>query len=293
MCNNIGYAGEDVVLEVGCCGGTTTSIIGKHCRLVVGIDQTAAEIAIANRRFALPGKVRFEVMDAFDMAAVLRLQKDIGCQFTKVFIDINGSRDIGTICDCMDKIQKVLRPELVVVKSVKLRTLLYQCTAWDARGTESLADEERDTATCTRSANRTSRDASLHVVGGRKDGSAGVDQGLVAETGGRYLWTTAGCRDEGIPVGHTRYSWGAGDETRSIWQVFHGGCSGLPVGHTRYSWWGAREDSRVGSGRREDSRVGSGSDVGSTSMVSLQPAPPLGSGAPPSPRAPPSGAGTL
>ena len=133
-----------MVLEVGCCGGTTTSIIGKHCRLVVGIDQTAAEIAIANRRFALPGKVRFEVMDAFDMAAVLRLQKDIGCQFTKVFIDINGSRDIGTICDCMDKIQKVLRPELVVVKSVKLRTLLYQCTAWDARGTESLAGEERE-----------------------------------------------------------------------------------------------------------------------------------------------------
>ena len=67
------------MLEVGCCGGTTTSIIGKHCRLVVGIDQTAAEIAIANRRFALAGKVRFEVMDAFDMAAVLRLQKDIGC----------------------------------------------------------------------------------------------------------------------------------------------------------------------------------------------------------------------
>ncbi len=50
-----------------------------------------------------------QVMDAFDMAAVLRLQNKIGRQFNKVFIDINGSRDIGTVCDCMDKYQKVLR----------------------------------------------------------------------------------------------------------------------------------------------------------------------------------------
>jgi hypothetical protein len=48
-----------------------------------------------------------QVMDAFDMAAVLRLQSKIGRQFNKVFIDINGSRDIGTVCDCMDKYQKV------------------------------------------------------------------------------------------------------------------------------------------------------------------------------------------
>eukprot|EP00961_Rhodomonas_salina_P200903 2710394-Rhodomonas_salina.1 len=35
------------VLEVGCCGGTTTSIIGRHCNYVMGIDQTKAEIEIA------------------------------------------------------------------------------------------------------------------------------------------------------------------------------------------------------------------------------------------------------
>jgi len=81
---------RDVVLEVGCCGGTTTSIIGvrdataarraartrapadggaadafapagRHCGFVVGIDQTAAEIAIANKRFRVPGRVEFEV----------------------------------------------------------------------------------------------------------------------------------------------------------------------------------------------------------------------------------------
>ena len=47
-------------------------------------------------------------MDAFDMPAVLRLQSKIGRQFNKVFIDINGSRDIGTVCDCLDKYQKVI-----------------------------------------------------------------------------------------------------------------------------------------------------------------------------------------
>ena len=94
---------------------------GRHCALVVGIDQTRAEIAIAIKRFRIPGKVEFEVMDAFDMQAVLQLQKRIGVKFNKVFIDINGSRDIGTVCDCMDKYQKVLAPELIVLKSIKLR----------------------------------------------------------------------------------------------------------------------------------------------------------------------------
>jgi len=51
-------------------------------------------------------RVRPQVMDAFDMPAVLRLQDKIGRQFNKVFIDINGSRDIGTVCDCLDKYQK-------------------------------------------------------------------------------------------------------------------------------------------------------------------------------------------
>ena len=34
---------------------------GRHCGFVVGIDQTAAEIAIANKRFRVPGRVEFEV----------------------------------------------------------------------------------------------------------------------------------------------------------------------------------------------------------------------------------------
>jgi precorrin-6B methylase 2 len=101
---------DDVVLEVGCCGGMTTHLVGRCCPqgMAIGIDQTAAEIAIAKKRFAIEGRVEFYEMDAFDMAAVIKLQKQISRRFNKVLIDINGSRDIGTVHKCLDKLQKTL-----------------------------------------------------------------------------------------------------------------------------------------------------------------------------------------
>jgi hypothetical protein len=47
-------------------------------------DQTEAEILIAKKRFGRAGVIEFEVMDAFDMASVLKLEKRIGKKFTKV-----------------------------------------------------------------------------------------------------------------------------------------------------------------------------------------------------------------
>jgi len=116
-----GCRGRLRTCDIGVGAGGLGRLTGRHCAFVVGIDQTRAEIEIAKKRFRVPGKVEFEVMDAFDMAAVLQLQKRIGRKFNKVFIDINGSRDIGTVCDCMDKYQKVLAPDLIVLKSIKLR----------------------------------------------------------------------------------------------------------------------------------------------------------------------------
>ena len=98
------------MLEVGCCGGMTTHLVGRCCPqgMAIGVDQTAAEIAIAKKRFAIEGRVEFYEMDAFDMAAVIKLQKQISRRFNKVLIDINGSRDIGTVHKCLDKLQKTL-----------------------------------------------------------------------------------------------------------------------------------------------------------------------------------------
>eukprot|EP00285_Hemiselmis_virescens_P003305 CAMPEP_0173412944 /NCGR_PEP_ID=MMETSP1356-20130122/80733_1 /TAXON_ID=77927 ORGANISM="Hemiselmis virescens, Strain PCC157" /NCGR_SAMPLE_ID=MMETSP1356 /ASSEMBLY_ACC=CAM_ASM_000847 /LENGTH=145 /DNA_ID=CAMNT_0014374905 /DNA_START=144 /DNA_END=578 /DNA_ORIENTATION=- len=101
---------EDVVLEIGCCGGTTTSIIGTKAKFVLGIDQTSHEIDIAKKRFGKPGLVEFACMDAFEMVSVLALarewEKKVGSRFTQIFIDINGSRDVGPLWTCVDRYEK-------------------------------------------------------------------------------------------------------------------------------------------------------------------------------------------
>ncbi len=51
--------------------------------------------------------------------------------FNKIFIDLNGSRDIAVVYACLEKLQRALRPELIVVKSVKMKALILQCTAFE------------------------------------------------------------------------------------------------------------------------------------------------------------------
>jgi hypothetical protein len=52
--------------------------------------------------------------------------------FNKVFIDLNGSRDIAVVYACLEKLQRALRPELIVVKSVKMKALILQCTPFES-----------------------------------------------------------------------------------------------------------------------------------------------------------------
>ena len=51
--------------------------------------------------------------------------------FNKIFIDLNGSRDIAVVYACLEKLQRALRPELIVVKSVKMKALILQCTPFE------------------------------------------------------------------------------------------------------------------------------------------------------------------
>lgn len=55
---------------------------------------------------------------------------------SQVFVDINGSRDIPTLWRLIDKLKNVLKPELFIVKSVKIRMMLKQCVQYEE------ADEE-------------------------------------------------------------------------------------------------------------------------------------------------------
>jgi hypothetical protein len=77
----------------------------------------------------------FEVADAFDVAKILQLQTAVaakcGSKFNKIFIDLNGSRDIGIVHACLEKLQRAICPELIVVKSIKMKALVLQCTAFE------------------------------------------------------------------------------------------------------------------------------------------------------------------
>ena len=61
---------DGVVLELGCAWGTTTAILARHCREVVGTDVSPECVARARQHHPA---LRFEVLDAFDVRAALQL----------------------------------------------------------------------------------------------------------------------------------------------------------------------------------------------------------------------------
>ena len=67
---------EDVVLEIGCEWGTTTTLIAPHCKKVIGTDISPK--CIERARETHP-KLHFEVLDGFDVRAAL----DLGEPFSK------------------------------------------------------------------------------------------------------------------------------------------------------------------------------------------------------------------
>lgn len=131
---------SDVVLEIGCCGGMTTSVIHEQCRYVVGVDKNEGEIENARRRFGdLSDRIRFEVADAFDIGKALQMQRQVpGGKFNVVFIDINGSRSLSTVWEVMQAYEKTIMPETIIVKSVHLNTLLLRSTAFQSEATKRM-----------------------------------------------------------------------------------------------------------------------------------------------------------
>jgi len=117
----------DCVLEVGSHVGGTSKVLYGLCKKLVGLDQQADLVAEARRR--LP-HIQFEIGDAFDGHLVLRLQKEIGQRFNKVFIDISGSRDISTVVRLMEIYDNTLRPDVMIVKSQHLKRRLMKSQNW-------------------------------------------------------------------------------------------------------------------------------------------------------------------
>lgn len=119
---------EDVVLEIGCEWGTTTVLIARHCKQVIGTDISPECIERARQKH--PG-FHFEVLDGFDVRAAL----DLGIPFTKVYIDISGLSGYRSLLDVISLLTMyatILRPEAIVVKSGALKHFAANCIAWQS-----------------------------------------------------------------------------------------------------------------------------------------------------------------
>ncbi len=86
----------------------------------------------------------------------------------QIFIDINGSRDIASLWPLVDKYEKVMRPQLIILKSVKIRMLLRQSIAFD----------ENDATIPTLASDQPSLEDSesgMHKASQRSPGEAGLE----------------------------------------------------------------------------------------------------------------------
>ena len=84
--DNLGLSPEDAVLDVGCGEGTSTLVLGKHAREVMGVDISRPIIQYLNDSYGSSPRVKFLCLDACDASVSLR-----GGQFDKaVCIDTLG-----------------------------------------------------------------------------------------------------------------------------------------------------------------------------------------------------------
>jgi len=120
---------DDVVLEVGCEWGTTSALLAPQCRELVATDISAECIERARTGRS---DIRFEVLDGFDLRAVL----DLGRPFTKVYLDMSGISGYHSLLDAISLLMAyavVLRPEAIVVKSNALKRFAWHCVPWGLR----------------------------------------------------------------------------------------------------------------------------------------------------------------
>lgn len=119
---------EDAVLEVGCHVGGTTRVLAAHAGVVVGLDQQPMLIGQARQR--LPN-IHFEIGDAFDAKLIMSLSQAVAPRrFTKIFVDISGSRHITTVLKLITLLRNTLHPELMVLKSQHLKRFMLRSQLW-------------------------------------------------------------------------------------------------------------------------------------------------------------------
>ena len=117
---------DDVVLEIGCEKGTTTAIIARHCKEVLGTDVSLECVQRARRIYP---HIEFAVLDAYDVLNAVAFKK----AFTKVYIDVSGLSGYRSLLDLialLNMYATVLEPKAIIVKSGALKHFAEHCRAW-------------------------------------------------------------------------------------------------------------------------------------------------------------------
>ncbi len=117
---------DDVVLEIGCEWGTTTTLIAPHCKKIIATD--ISQKCIERAREIYP-ELHFEVLDGFDVRAALELAEP----FSKIYIDISGLSGYNSLLDTIALLTSyatILRPEAIIVKSGALKRFASHCSPW-------------------------------------------------------------------------------------------------------------------------------------------------------------------
>ena len=129
---------HDVVLEIGCEWGTTTQFLAQHCKEVIGTDISPDCIQRAREKHP---NLQFEVLDAFDVRAALRLGK----HFSKIYLDMSGFSGYRSLLDLIALLTMygtVLRPQAIIVKSGGLKHFAAHCIPWRSGATQPTAQEQ-------------------------------------------------------------------------------------------------------------------------------------------------------
>jgi len=108
--------------------------MARYAARVVGVDKSENRLARA-RTMRAQANATYHLLDCTDVAALLRLR----LPFTKIFIDVSGNRDAALLVTLMEQYEAAFRPQLLVVKSYKLKRLLGLACVFDARRPDDMA----------------------------------------------------------------------------------------------------------------------------------------------------------
>lgn len=111
---------KESFLEIGCAAGMTCERL--DCARVVGIDKS--ELCIRQAKEKELGHVEFYEWDVFEEEPPVELES-FAPQI--VAMDINGTRELPAVLNCLQVIGRLWKPRLIVVKSRSLYAHLLTC----------------------------------------------------------------------------------------------------------------------------------------------------------------------